>query len=151
MSWNLLSSCIGSMFCFFSPFRTLERTSSAVSRWTRGFFSGARIFHVTAGACEEKRRKDVEFSVFTCIFTSGWKEQSLVTSYDTYYSRATVFGWSHVWCFHGKYHCIHQILCSLNQGRCTVQLKMQSLFFNTILTPCCSWIGLVNTHWLGWL
>uniref|UniRef100_A0A6M2DBP6 Putative secreted protein n=1 Tax=Rhipicephalus microplus TaxID=6941 RepID=A0A6M2DBP6_RHIMP len=40
---------MGAMFFFCEPLRTLALTSSGFSRRTRGFFSGAFIFHTTIG------------------------------------------------------------------------------------------------------
>ncbi len=49
LSWNSLSSLSGSIFFFDAPFRTFTRVSSGFSLRTRGFFSGAFIFHITTG------------------------------------------------------------------------------------------------------
>jgi len=49
-AWNSLSALIGSMFLLWSARLTWERMSSGCSRWTNGFFSGARIFQATTFA-----------------------------------------------------------------------------------------------------
>ena len=48
-SWNSAKAVMGLAGFFCDPLLTLARTSSGASRLTKGFFSGALIFHTTMG------------------------------------------------------------------------------------------------------